>query len=106
MHSKPDSSQRCLRSLQCYSYGHKQSEYATNTSSGKGRKGSSTPVSQSSQKKTCAMVVQSCEDGEEPLMTGQCTVEFAMPRVMMVRPTLGYASEDIMRHRLYRDDRG
>ena len=36
-------------------------------SPGKDQKGSLTPVSQSIQKKTHAMVAQSCEDGEEAL---------------------------------------
>ena len=68
-------------------------------------------VSQSSQKKTHAMVAQLDEDGEKactcvevketrskrnlkksgtkgsPTVTGQCTVMCAVPRVMMVRPT-------------------
>ena len=41
---------------------------ATKTSPGKHQKGSSTPVSQSGQKKTRAMVAQSCENDEEALM--------------------------------------
>ena len=55
--SKPDSSQGCQRSLQCYrccGFGHRQSECGTKISPGKDQKGSSTPVSQSSQKKTRA----------------------------------------------------
>ena len=66
--SKPDSSQGCQRSPQCYRcqrFGHRQSECGTNISPGKDQKGSSTLVSQSSQKKTRAMVAQSCEDGKE-----------------------------------------
>ena len=53
--SKPDSSQGRQRSLQCYrcrGFGHRQSECGTKISPGKDQKGSSTPVSQSSQKKT------------------------------------------------------
>ena len=66
--SKPDSSQGRQRSLQCYScqgFGHRQSECGTKVSPGKDQKVSSTPVNQCSQKKTRAMVAQSCEDGEE-----------------------------------------
>ena len=64
--SEPDSSQGRQRSLQCYrchGFGHRQSECGTKTTPGK--KGSSTPVSQSSQKKTRAMVAQLDEDGEK-----------------------------------------
>ena len=64
--SKPDSSQGRQRSLQCYrcrGFGHRQSECGTKISPGKDQKGSSTPVSQSSQKKTRAMVAQLDEDG-------------------------------------------
>ena len=66
--SKPDSSQGRQRSLQCYrchGFGHRQSECGTKTSPGKEQKGSSTPVSQSSQKNTRAMVAQLDEDGEK-----------------------------------------
>ena len=66
--SKPDSSQGLQRSLQCYrchGFGHRQSECGTKISPGKDQKGSSTPVSQSSQKKTRAMVAQLDEDGEK-----------------------------------------
>ena len=66
--SKPDSSQGRRRSLQCYccrGFGHRQSECGTKISPGKDQKGSSTPVSQSSQKKTRAMVAQLDEDGEK-----------------------------------------
>ena len=66
--SKPDSSQGRQRSLQCYrcrGFGHRQSECGTKISPGKDQKASSTPVSQSSQKKTRAMVVQLDEDGEK-----------------------------------------
>ena len=68
--SKPDSSQGHQRSLQCYrcrGFGHRQSECGTKISPGKDQKGSSTPVSQSSQKKTRAMVAQldGSEDGEK-----------------------------------------
>ena len=66
--SKPDSSQGRQRLLQCYrcrGFGHRQSECGTKISPGMDQKGSSTPVSQSSQKKTRAMVVQLDEDGEK-----------------------------------------
>ena len=66
--SKPDSSQGRQRSLQCYrcrGFGHRQSECGTKISPGKDQKGSSTPVSQTSQKKTRAMVAQLDEDGEK-----------------------------------------
>ena len=66
--SKPDSSLGRQRSLQCYrcrSFGHRQSECGTKISPGKDQKGTSTPVSQSSQKKTRAMVTQLDEDGEK-----------------------------------------
>ena len=66
--SKPDSSQGRQRLLQCYrcrGFGHRQSECGTKISPGKDQKGSSTPVSQSSQKKTRAMVAQLDEDGEK-----------------------------------------
>ena len=66
--SKPDSSQGRQRLLQCYrcrGFGHRQSECGTKISPGKDQKGSSTPVSQSSQKKTRVMVVQLDEDGEK-----------------------------------------
>ena len=69
--SKPDSSQRSQRSLQCYrcqGFGHRQSECGTKISPRKDQKGSSTPVSQSSQKKTHAMVAQLDEDGEMACM--------------------------------------
>ena len=59
--SKPDSSQSRQRLLQCYcchGFGHRQSECVTKISPGKDQKGSLTPVSQSSQKKTRAMVAQ------------------------------------------------
>ena len=68
--SKPDSSQGRQRSLQCYrcrGFGHRQSECGTKISPGKEQKGSSTPVSQSSQKKTRAMVAQLDEGGEKAL---------------------------------------
>ena len=66
--SKPDSSQGCQRLLQCYrcrGFGHRQSECGTKISPRKDQKVSSTPVSQSSQKKTRAMVAQLDEDGEK-----------------------------------------
>ena len=69
--SKPDSSQGCQRLLQCYhcqGFGHRQSECGTKISPGKDQKGSSTPVSQSSQKKTCDVVAQLDEDGEKAFM--------------------------------------
>ena len=59
--SKPDSSQGRQRSLQCY----RCRGFGTKISPGKDQKGSSTPVSQSSQKKTRAMVAQLDEDGEK-----------------------------------------
>ena len=65
--SKPDSSQGRQRLLQCYhccGFGHRQSECGTKISPGKDQKGSSTPVSQSSQK-TRAMVAQLDEDSEK-----------------------------------------
>ena len=49
----------------CRGFGHRQSECGTKISPGKDQKGSSTPVSQSSQKKTRAMVAQLNEDGEK-----------------------------------------
>ena len=66
--SKPDSSQGRQRSLQCYrcrGFGHRQSECGTKISPSKDQNSSSTPVSQSSQKKTRAMVAQLDEDGEK-----------------------------------------
>ena len=66
--SKPDSSQGRQRLLQCYrcrGFGHRQSVCGTKISPGKDQKGSWTPVSQSSQKKTRAMVAQLDEDGEK-----------------------------------------
>ena len=66
--SKLDSSQGRQRSLQCYrcrGFGHRQSECGTKISPGKDQKGSSTPVSQSNQKKTRAMVAQLDEDGKK-----------------------------------------
>ena len=59
--AKPDLSQGRKRWLQCYccqGFGHIQSECGTKISPGKDQKGSSTPVSQSSQKKTRAMVAK------------------------------------------------
>ena len=66
--AKPDLSQGRQRSLQCYcchGFEHRQSECGTKISPGKDQKGSSTPVSQSSQKKTRAMVAQLDKDGEK-----------------------------------------
>ena len=66
--SKPDSSQGRQRLLQCYrcrGFGHRQSKCGTKISPGKDQKGSSTPVSQSSQKKTRALVAQLDEDGDK-----------------------------------------
>ena len=113
--SKPDSSQGRQRLLQCYrcrGFGHRQSECGTKISPGKDQKGSSTPVSQSSQKKTrdsCWLSqtrtakrhshvwrLREPDPGEirrrvvpkdRPTVTGRYTVLFAVPRVMMVRPT-------------------
>ena len=68
--SKPDSSQGRQRSLQCYhcqGFGHNKSECGTKISPSKDQKDLSTPVNQSSKKKTRAMVAQSCEYGEEAL---------------------------------------
>ena len=53
-----------LQCHRCQGYTHRQSECATKISPCKHQKGS-TPVSQSSQRKTCAMVVHSSEDGKE-----------------------------------------
>ena len=64
--SKPDSSQgrqRLLRWYRCQGFGHRQSECGTKISPD--QKGSLTPVSQSSQKKTRTMVAQLDEDGEK-----------------------------------------
>ena len=65
--SRPDSSQSCQRSLQCYrchGFGHRQSECGTKISPSKHQKGPSTPVSHS-QKKTRAMVAQLDKDDEK-----------------------------------------
>ena len=65
--SKLDATQGRQRSLQCYrcqGYGHRQSECPTKVSLGKDQK-SSTPVGQSNQKKTRAILAMSNEDGEE-----------------------------------------
>ena len=112
--SKPDAPQGRQRSLKCYcckGFGHRQSECGTKISPGKDQKGSSTPVSQSSQKKTRAMVAQLDEDGEKACTyvevegirskrslkksgtegstnsNGAYTVLFAVPRVTNVIPT-------------------
>ena len=66
--SKPNSSQgrqRLLRCYRCQGFGHRQSECGTKISPGKDQKSSLTPVSQSSQKKTHAMVAQLDEDIEK-----------------------------------------
>ena len=66
--SKPDSSQgrqRLLRCYRCQGFGHRQSECGTKIGPGKDQKGLWTPVSQSSQKKTPAMVAQLDEDSEK-----------------------------------------
>ena len=66
--SKPDSSQGHQRSLQCYRcqvFGHRQSECGTKISPSKDQKGSLTPVSQSSQKKTRAMVARLDDNGKK-----------------------------------------
>ena len=60
----------CQRSLQCYicqGYAHRQSECPTKVSPSKDQK-SSTPVGQSNQKKTHAMMARSNEDSEEACM--------------------------------------
>ena len=65
--SKLDTTQGRQRSLPCYrcqGYGHRQSECLTKVNPGKDQK-SSTPVGQSNQKKTRAMMARSHEDGEE-----------------------------------------
>ena len=65
--SKLDTIQRCQRSLQCYrcqGYGYRQLKCETKVSPSKEQK-SLTPVGQSNQKKTHAMVARSNEDGEE-----------------------------------------
>ena len=65
--SKLDTTQGRQRSLQCYrcqGYGHRQTECPTKASPSNDQK-SLTPVGQSNQKKTCAMVARSSEDGEE-----------------------------------------
>ena len=64
---KLDTTQGRQRSLQCYrcqGNGHGQSECLTKVSHGKDQK-SSTPVGQSNQKKTLAVVARSNEYGEE-----------------------------------------
>ena len=66
--SKPESSQGPQRLLQCYhchGFGHRQSECGTKISPSKDQKGLSTPSSQSSQRKTRAVVAQLDEDGEK-----------------------------------------
>ena len=66
--SKQDSSQGRQRLLWCYrcqGFGHRQSDCGTKISSRKDQKGSSTPVSQSSQKKTRTIMAQLDEDGEK-----------------------------------------
>ena len=110
-----DPSQGSQKSLECYccqGFGHRQSECGTKISPGKDQKGSSTPVSKSSQKKARAMVVQSWEDGEDSLtcvkvegtrskrslknsgtkgLTNSDRAVYSAvchPRVMMVTPTL------------------
>ena len=57
--------QRSLQWYRCQGFGHRQSECCTKISPGKDQKGSSTPVSQSSQKKTRAMVAQLDEDSKK-----------------------------------------
>ena len=56
--------QRSLQWYRCQGYGHRQSECLTKVSLGKDQR-SSTPVGQSNQKKTCAMITRSKEDDEE-----------------------------------------
>ena len=63
--SKLDTTQERQRWLQCHrcqGYGLRQSEFPTKVSRGKDEK-SLTPVCQSNQKKTCAMVDKSHENG-------------------------------------------
>ena len=65
--SELDTTQGHQKSLQCYrcqGYGHRQSEYPTKASPSKDQK-SLTPVGQSNQKKTRAMLARSNEDGVE-----------------------------------------
>ena len=69
--SKPDSSKGRQRSLQCYrcrDFGHRQSQCGSKISNRKDQKGSTTPGSQSSQKKTRAMMAQLDKDGEKAFM--------------------------------------
>ena len=103
--------QRSLQYYKCQGYGHRQSECVTKVSPSKDQK-SSTPVGQSNQKKTSAMMVRSNQDSEEAftcvnvensyevetpkkviqtyqlVKMMQYTMLLAVPRVMMVRPTL------------------
>ena len=65
--SKFDTTQGRQRSLQCYrcqGYGYRQSECPTKVSFDKGQK-SLTPLGQSNQKRTRAIVPKSPENGEE-----------------------------------------
>ena len=65
--SKLDTTQGHQRLLPCYrcqGFGYRQSECPTKVSPGKDQK-SLTPVGQSNQKKTRAMMARSHEDGEE-----------------------------------------
>ena len=69
--SKPDSSKGRQRSLQCYpcrDFGHRQSQCGSKISNRKDQKGSTTPGSQSSQKKTRAMMAQLDKDGKKAIM--------------------------------------
>ena len=54
-----------IQYYRCEGFGYRQSECDTKISPGKDQKGSLTPVSQSSQKKTHAMVPQLDEDGKK-----------------------------------------
>ena len=56
--------QRSLQWYRCQRYGHRPSEYPTKVSHAKDQK-RWTPVGESNQKKTCAMVAKSHEDSEE-----------------------------------------
>ena len=89
--SKPDSSQGRQRLLQCYrcrGFGHRQSECGTKISPGKNQKGSS--------RHSHVWRLREPDPGEirrrvvpkdRPTVTGRYTVLFAVPRVMMVKPT-------------------
>ena len=108
---KTQGHQRLLQCYRCQGYDHRQSESLIKVSTGKDQE-SSTPVDQSNQKKTRAMVAKSYEDGEESFMCvnmerprssgnskksslnnqramiRQYTVLLTMSKAMMVRSTL------------------